>query len=172
MAFRVLKLGGSLLTDPQVVEHLTLWLGRQPPSHDVMIVGGGSLVNELREMDQRFGLGEEVSHQLALQLMSVTARLMATLLNWPLVRSLAECTQFPCILEVTEFTAESKLPHTWSVSSDSIAARLAIELDAELVLLKSTVDFDRDDLVDEHFPQLQPALRSFRLANLRDGWDL
>lgn len=69
------------------------------------------------------------------------------------------------------------LPHSWDVTSDSIAARLAVFLQAdELVLLKSSVPMHSITLpdaadtgyVDRYFPLAAAGLRRIRCVNLRD----
>jgi hypothetical protein len=68
------------------------------------------------------------------------------------------------------------LPHTWDVTSDSIAALVAARLAAdELVLLKSTLSAGNGSanelaaagLVDAHFPRVCGSL-DVRIVNLRD----
>ena len=69
------------------------------------------------------------------------------------------------------------LPHDWSVTSDSIAARLATAVGAaELVLLKSTriapgtsqAAAAATGLVDEYFPRAACTVPRVRWVNLRD----
>jgi hypothetical protein len=67
------------------------------------------------------------------------------------------------------------LPHTWDVTSDSIAARLAVTLEArELVLLKSRLpdgaDIDqatRSGYVDAYFSRAVLGMPAVRCVNLR-----
>jgi len=64
------------------------------------------------------------------------------------------------------------LPHAWSVTSDSIAARLAQAVAAgELVLLKSAApppDLGAADYVDEWFATAARDVPSVRIVNLRE----
>jgi aspartokinase-like uncharacterized kinase len=70
----------------------------------------------------------------------------------------------------------TRLPANWDVTSDSIAARLAVALRAEeLVLLKSTLpdahleveELSQSGLVDTMFPRLCGELPAVRIVNLR-----
>lgn len=66
----------------------------------------------------------------------------------------------------------SPLAATWEVSSDSIAARLAVVVAAEeLVLLKSALPADvrnLGDFVDAAFDQTSRDVNVIRFVNLRD----
>jgi aspartokinase-like uncharacterized kinase len=80
-------------------------------------------------------------------------------------------------LQTPDAHAES-LPPTWDVTSDSLAASLAIRWSAdELWLVKSAdlppeitaAEASRRELVDRYFPQLAPQVRRIQWCNLRDA---
>jgi aspartokinase-like uncharacterized kinase len=76
-----------------------------------------------------------------------------------------------------------RLPRSWQATSDSIAARVAEVLSADLVLLKSAgppreifPEGDRAKVfanlaaagyVDQHFPRAAAAVRAVEIVNLR-----
>jgi aspartokinase-like uncharacterized kinase len=152
----IAKLGGSLLASPNLPERLRAWLDTEvashPEVHFVLIAGGGRLVDAVREIDTRTPLGDEEAHWIAIELLDATARIMGAMLpELPIVDDytvLLQRTANPgvTILRPWRFMREiepkslgQKLPASWAVTSDSIAARLAIVLGAkELVLIKST----------------------------------
>ncbi len=151
---RVIKVGGSLLGWPLLPATLGRWLDEQPPACNVLIAGGGALADLIRRADATHGLGEQTCHQLCLEVLGVTARLLAALLNGraPLASWAQVCAASHgnrptacCVLDVRDWSLRGqaaapglKLPHTWDVTSDSIAAAIACGLGAdELVLLKS-----------------------------------
>ena len=154
LPIRVVKVGGSLFGFGGFVAAFHGWLAEQPPAVNVVIAGGGKLADVIREADAAWGLGDEAAHWLCVDVMGVSARLLATLLpdcRWedawdgllPLL-GVGDGRQ-PIIFSPVQFLREVEtdlpprpLPHSWSVTSDSIAARIAQVLPAgELVLLKS-----------------------------------
>lgn len=187
---RVVKVGGSLFGDDQMPDRVHAWVELQPPGVTLFIGGGGDLVQPLRTVHERFGLNEEASHWLAVRAMTVTSRLLATLLDVELVERFEVAEQLAnqrrtaaCVLDVEEFLRQhepqlfgSRLPCDWSCTSDAIAARVAEVLRAdELVLLKSvsypaatTLDAAATlGLVDGHFPTAAARLARVRWVNLR-----
>src|SRR5205085_264808 len=96
-----------------------------------------------------FQLGDEVAHWLAVDALDLNGNLLLRLLpELQLVRSqkqfqLARESNRPALLCAACFmkwldTQPTRLPHTWDVTSDSIAAAAAVAWGAtELVLLKS-----------------------------------
>ncbi len=182
---RIVKLGGSLLDWPELASRLRAWLAVQPPSVHVLIVGGGALVDTLRELDAAHALPPETSHLLAIRAMSITAALVAGLIpEARLVDAIERLDRSELgslqILDVQKFLIQDQasgnpLPASWDVTSDSIAARVATALEAaELVLLKSALpagwtnleSLARSGYVDAYFPRAAYSLR-VRCLNLR-----
>ncbi len=134
MPRRVIKVGGSLLDLPGLGDRLRDWLAHQPPARDLVIVGGGRFADELHALDRVHRLGEEACHALAIRAMSLTAHLLHAMMgDWPLVEALDELADShdrPAILDPWVYLQaegasppESMLPHSWDVTSDSIAAQ-------------------------------------------------
>lgn len=184
---RVVKVGGSLFDYPRLAVALRKWLTSQPCAQNVLVAGGGKLADVIREADQRFSLGEETSHWLCIDALRVTARLLAGLL--PETRLIMVLEQLKLALaqenatgtivfcpenfmrEVEPALGDLSLPHAWSVTTDSVAARLAEVLQAkELVLLKSSdPPADTEEMkayVDEYFPIAARNVQKIRFVNL------
>jgi 5-(aminomethyl)-3-furanmethanol phosphate kinase len=183
---RVIKLGGSLLDWSELAPRFRVWLAAQTEAVNVVIVGGGAVVDAMRHFDRQHHLTAEAAHWLSIRAMSLTADLVSHLL--PEARRVSRVDELRCefsanlqIFEVEGFLREDAatddaLPCGWEVTSDSIAARVANVLGAsELVLLKSTLPepaLDReglaqDGLVDAHFARVSRRL-AVRIVNLRD----
>jgi aspartokinase-like uncharacterized kinase len=197
---RIVKLGGSLLDLPGVADRLRLWLAGEPSAATLLVVGGGQLADAIRQAQTVHVLSDAAAHRLCLEVMGVTAALAGELLpEATLVRRPAEIDRAAPglqVVDVREFLiAAEPLPESWQVTSDSIAAHLAVSLGAdELVLLKSTLAklespelpasphaLAVHGLVDEFFPlAVKPFLAGVdrhggsgdarvRLVNLRDA---
>ncbi len=189
---RVVKVGGSLLLWPALPDRLRQWLAEQPPAFDVLVAGGGRLVDVLREADRAHGLDQATSHWLCVRAMAVNARLLAALApeaRWIAsldagARAAEAAFDAPgavAILDPWPFMQADQqavdppaLPCRWDVTSDSIAARLAQRGQAaELVLLKSSLPAARrleqaavEGYVDGFFPRAAASL-PVRCVNLR-----
>jgi 5-(aminomethyl)-3-furanmethanol phosphate kinase len=183
---RVIKLGGSLLDWPELAPNFRRWLAAQSDAVNILIVGGGTIVEAVRRLDARHRFTSEAAHWLSIRGMSLTAQFVGGLLpEATSARGLDEL-QFSAgaglqILEVEQFLRADKssadaVPSGWQVTSDSIAARLATLLMArELVLLKSTLvgaphtreGLAQSGLVDAYFAHASRAL-AVRIVNLRD----
>ena len=143
------KVGGSLFDLPDLRTRLRAWLDRLSTRQILLVPGGGAAAKVVRELDRRHGLGEEASHWLALRAMSLNAWFLTALVpNSVVVADPRTCPalwvhgQTP-ILDALAFAhvdegTEGALPHSWAVTSDSVAARAAIVLGGrQLILLKS-----------------------------------
>jgi aspartokinase-like uncharacterized kinase len=186
---RVIKLGGSLLALDDWPRRLADWLVEEPVAANVLLVGGGALADAIRDCDRRFALGEEKSHWLCIRALSMHAEIAATLLGRfaekvQLVRDFESLCQLPrgdlAVFDPEPFLRDHEsrlpgtpLPHTWTATSDSVAARLAECLDAsELVLLKSAPPPENPTsaeagYVDSHFAVAAKRVRRVRFVDLR-----
>ncbi len=182
---QVVKLGGSLLDWPEVVPALRSWIPGQSRAANVLIVGGGKLVDAVRQLDARRHVDVTTAHWLCIRAMSLTATIVAEWLGASeVVPSLDRLRRQPEgafeVLDVEAFLRQDqgtrdRLPCSWDVTSDSIAARIATVVEAqELVLLKSALPpgpATREALaergfVDRYFPRASKGM-AVRVVNLR-----
>ncbi len=88
MELRVIKVGGSLLDLDDFATRIQTWMLQVKPARNVFIIGGGSFCNEVRSLNAQFGFSEEFAHGICIELMSVTAKLLGTLLDLPVFTNL------------------------------------------------------------------------------------
>ena len=190
---RVVKLGGSLLHRDDLIVRLPQWLrqidrGFGAPVETLFVVGGGPLIEAVRTLD-RAGPGDPVAtHWMCVDLMETTMRLVGSWFpHWHVVSSIDEfqhglahgfATDGPTLVHVCSFyhqETDCDLPRDWRTTSDAIAALLAIQVDAdELVLLKScdvdptaTADqLSADGIVDAALPMIVSNVRRLSVQRL------
>ncbi len=148
----VVKVGGSLFDWPGLGPRLKHWLRTLSTGQILLVPGGGPTADVVRNLDQCHGLGEEAAHWLALGALTLNAHFLATILaslNATVVVDFQECrlawakNELP-VLDPLPFARcdeehPDHLPHHWSATSDSVAARAAVRIEAQkLILLKSS----------------------------------
>ena len=137
----VIKLGGSLLGAPELAHWLELSV-KFGDGKVIIVPGGGLFADSVREAQQISKVSDEVAHRLALLAMDQFGILLSGM-NPNLVTASSE-------LELAErgwqhrgivwlpskmALADSHIPESWQVTSDSLSAWLAKKLGAELLIL-------------------------------------
>ena len=173
----VVKVGGSLFDWPELPARLSAWLAEQRSVHVLLVPGGGAAADVIRAAHSTFSIGDEAAHWLALRGMTINAHLLAQLLHAPVVAHWRD--DRLAILDAYAFCEADEerpghLPHSWQVTSDSVAARAAHVFEARLILLKS-IDIPTGmsweaavdkGYVDGHFPRVASGLH-VKATNLR-----
>jgi len=80
MPLRVVKLGGSLLDMPQLVARCRSWIAQQAPADNVLVIGGGAMVDAVRRAQRLHGLSDKSAHWLCIRAMAVQAEMMLSLM--------------------------------------------------------------------------------------------
>lgn len=191
MGVRVVKLGGSLLDLPDLVPRFRRWLKSNPPGKTMIVVGGGQIVDVVRGLDRIHRLDAGFAHWLCVDLLAKTAEVAAKLFPEFGVISradhLREFVHAPDnpgthIVQVSAFynrePTNMTLPESWDTTTDSIAALLALDVQAEeLVLLKSRgpesartelTAWAEAGLVDPYFPHVAAGIPVVSIYNLRE----
>jgi 5-(aminomethyl)-3-furanmethanol phosphate kinase len=191
-ALTVVKVGGSLFEWAEFPSRLAAYLEMRRDAdgalHTVLIAGGGRAADWIRSLDQIHGLGDVASDRLAVRALDLTAAVLAELLPGSLMVDRLEMleaarhSQLIAILAPRGVLAEiercggNPLRASWDVTSDAIAARIAVHLEAtSLVLLKSAPlpeGFTRQDaatvgLVDPALPSVACSISEVEYVNLR-----
>jgi 5-(aminomethyl)-3-furanmethanol phosphate kinase len=136
----VAKVGGSLYDLPDLRDRLKKWIRAQSHPHVLLVPGGGDGAEVIRRLDEAQRIGADAAHWLALRVLTVNAHFLGELLGIPVVAAPTDdpvAMIDPHAFCISDEGNAGALPHNWDVTSDSIAARLAIVSNADLVLLKS-----------------------------------
>ncbi len=140
----VLKLGGSLLAKPVLIQYLQL--AQQKGRGQLVIVpGGGVFADQVRITQKQWQYDDQTAHCMAILAMQQMALLFyglcADLLIVDKVAEIPLALQQHNVVVWSPLSAEldvAGIPASWEVTSDSLAAWLAIQLSASrLILVKS-----------------------------------
>ena len=191
---RVIKLGGSLLTMPNLKQKFQKWCRENPHPLTLIIVGGGPVVDAVREVHRANPLEEEFAHWVCIDLLQHTARIAHEILgNVDLYETMTDLQQpfsgskvnsknpIIAIVQVGICFAREYpnlgLPNSWDVTSDSIAAAFCEMYAAEEFVVMKSSDALRDEsdfesladvgFVDPHFSDLAENIDQVRFVNLQ-----
>jgi aspartokinase-like uncharacterized kinase len=149
----VLKVGGSLSHSPALPD-LCREISRLGAYHRLLIVpGGGEFADLVREFYARWQLSETTAHRMAILAMDQYGYLLGDLIpgaelvaDLPAVAQVALGGRVPILLPARLMEQLDQLPHSWQVTSDSIAAWVAGAVGAPLLVLLKDVDglYDSD----------------------------
>ena len=135
----VVKIGGSLFPEyiKELCEHLT-----KSEEKIVLVNGGGSLTNDIREFNKIFQFSNDINHWNAIKCMDIIGSFIAEENeNIVPIRSLEEIEKIhkinktPLLLTYELMKKEDPLKHSWDVTSDSIACWVANKINAKLLIL-------------------------------------
>jgi 5-(aminomethyl)-3-furanmethanol phosphate kinase len=137
----VVKVGGALLNTPDAFAWALHELSRAPHDGSVIVVpGGGPFADAVRAVDRRVGLTDSAAHWAAILAMNQYAHVLATHLpRATLIETIFDPLSgyLPVLAPYAWLRCHDELPHSWQVTSDSIAAYVARAAGAErLILMK------------------------------------
>jgi len=125
----VLKVGGSLFEEaPELLRHIAAM------STDVFIVpGGGEFADAVRRIDRERGLTANAAHWMAILAMDEYAYYLSDKTDIELSCSLPAKKGVHIALPYEILKANDELPHSWDVTSDTIAAWIAHKINCPLI---------------------------------------
>jgi len=135
----VVKLGGSLADS----DDLPNWLRCLSLQRLLVVPGGGPFAEAVRLAQRRWSFADSAAHDMALLGMRQYGLMLVTMLRAlnPAVRpwQIGEEVDLPAVwLPVPEQLADAGLPASWEVTSDTLAAWLALQVGAtDLLLVKA-----------------------------------
>ena len=172
----VLKVGGSLSRQPRLAA-LCQTIGQLGSQHRLLIVpGGGDFADAVRDHYRRYHVSETIAHRMALLAMDQYGWLLSDLIPASTAvqdvlsaRASAAMGRVPILLAATLLIEADPLPHSWQVTSDSIAAWIAGLVGAtRFILLK---DVDGLFSAQSDAAQLLPIMRVTELNERQGGVD-
>lgn len=135
----VVKIGGSLFP-----EHTQELCDKLTESNEkiVLVSGGGSFANLLREYNTDYGYSDDVNHWSAIRCMDIIGELIAdknknveAINDIDSIEEVHNRGKIPLLLCYDILKNEDPLIHSWNVTSDSIACWLAYRINAKLLIL-------------------------------------
>jgi len=177
----VVKVGGSLLKSPADLDRVLEAITMASRSRRLLIVpGGGPFADAVRAIDTQLHLSNDAAHWMAILAMDQYAHVLAERLKGSAIiedpRALGmvlKAGHIPVLAPSRWMRAADPLPHSWDVTSDSIAAWVAGEVAAPRLVLIKPAGAAGADLVDAYFARALPAdvawecVRGDRMSSLQ-----
>lgn len=161
----VVKVGGGLLRQLGALERVAGALAGVTRRHRLVVVpGGGPFADAVREVHRGMGLGDDAAHWMAILGMEQFAYLLASriptarLVEHPAqLAAVWEDQRVPVLAPFHWLRQADPLPHSWNVTSDSIASWIAGALGARRLVLVKPAGGEAAQLVDGYFTRTLPA---------------
>ncbi len=154
----VLKIGGSL-SRGNGLRTLCREVGRLSLHHSLLIVpGGGDFAEQVREADRQYHIDETAAHSMALLAMDQYGYLLNQLIQDSVLTAdllsacrSAESGRATILIPSALVIREDPLPHSWQVTSDTIAAWVSHRAVCSRLVLLKDVDglLGPDGLIEE-----------------------
>lgn len=145
----ILKLGGSLLAKGRELVQFLRDYAKENALSIVIVPGGGLFAEAVKKLAEKMNIPDDAAHWMAVLAMHQYGLFLAAgEPEIPVIESIQEIRNAGHICLVLPYKilkADDSLPHTWNVTSDTIAAFIAHKL-GEKTLIKVT---DVDGIFDE-----------------------
>ena len=160
----IVKVGGGLLASIEELDRVLVGIGELAQRCRTLVIpGGGPFADEVRRQDARLRLPDDAAHWMAVLAMDQYAHVLAARLAHGAVvstlddaRGQLDRNSVPVLAPSRWMQEADPLPHRWDVTSDSIAAWVAVQTTATaLVLIKPRGATGH--LVDDYFPRVVPS---------------
>jgi aspartokinase-like uncharacterized kinase len=161
----VVKLGGGVLADVGRLDAVLAAIGEAAHHRALLLVpGGGPFADAVRGVDRHLGLSDDSAHWMAVLAMDQYAHLVASRLQGGeivaepgAIGTALAAGLVPVLAPYRWLRQVDPLPHSWDVTSDSIAAWVTGETRARRLVLIKPSGAEGSDLVDAYFKRALPA---------------
>ncbi|MEP7310035.1 MAG: hydantoinase/oxoprolinase family protein [Acidobacteriota bacterium] len=161
----VVKLGGGVLANTGHFDAVLAAISAAALHRPLLVVpGGGPFADAVRAVDSRYHLSDDAAHWMAVLAMDQYARLVVSRLSngqiveGPREMRVALAAGLVPVLAPSLWLREADpLPHSWDVTSDSIAAWVAGQTRAHRLVVIKPAGAEGRDLVDSYFSRALPA---------------
>jgi aspartokinase-like uncharacterized kinase len=153
----VIKLGGSLLGDPEDgrLRRWCDWLAGAGAGRSIVVAGGGPFADAVRASQKHWRFPDDIAHRMALRAMDQYALMLGEsrpglVATDEIARMTDLCVagRTPVWMPARELDTRLDLPRDWRVTSDSLAAWLAHQLGLPRVLLVKSCDIPEAPLAE------------------------
>lgn len=161
----VVKVGGGLLSRAGAFELVTGALAAFGKGRRLLVVpGGGPFADAVRELVRRVKIGEDAAHWMAVLGMDQYAHALtegtagAVLVEQlPEIHAALDAGLVPVLAPYRWLRAADPLPHSWSATSDSVAAWVTGAVSAKRIVLIKPAKGEVSKMVDALFLRTLPA---------------
>jgi aspartokinase-like uncharacterized kinase len=160
----VVKIGGGILANGPAFDAALAVVADVARDRPLLIVpGGGPFADAVREVDGRLGLSDDAAHWMAILAIDEYAHLIVSRLPAGVLVARADQIaaaiadgKIPVLAPYAWLREADPLPHSWDVTSDSIAAWIAGAVGARSVVLVKPPQAE-GVLVDPYFERALPS---------------
>jgi aspartokinase-like uncharacterized kinase len=147
--FTIFKISGQILDNSKDLIHTIAQLTQLYEDNILqkilLIPGGGVLANFVREIYKEFNIGDDLAHWISIYSMNYNGNILRK--KFPHIEIIEDLDLikkkkrlFSIFLPYKELRKTDQLPHTWDLTSDSIAIYFANKLKLKECFLIKTVD--------------------------------
>lgn len=147
----ILKISGHLIKYPNALSELVNTILNAQKSNDILIVliPGGSVFSDLvNELQARLKFNDDIAHWMAIKAMEVYGSYISNMFSSIImevydlstINSFNDLTKIPLLMPYRLIKNMDELPHSWDVTSDSIAIYLAHKLGLHKAIMAKLVD--------------------------------
>jgi aspartokinase-like uncharacterized kinase len=160
----VIKLGGGVLPHVEQFEAVLSAIGEATLTSRLLIVpGGGPFADTVRDVHRLHRLADSAAHWMAVLAMDQYAHLLVSRMpagvlvtNPREIADALDVKQVPVLAPSHWLREADPLPHSWDVTSDSIAAWIAGQVGARRLVLIKPPGASGETLVDSCFARILP----------------